>query len=154
MLSPRVSFPYISNPPLLPQAPIGLNELYLQEADLAPLLAAAAAAAPNKTGDVLAAWGAVWSKAATTARLPGRAAAADLCARRGGEAWLDCGAVARDGWWAALAGHKFMLDPAGHGVQSPKWYEALLAGALLLRDRRRLLLGLLRARRWGKGWAR
>ena len=130
MLSPRVSFPYISNPPLLPQAPIGLNELYLQEADLAPLLAAAAAAAPNKTGDVLAAWGAVWSKAATTARLPGRAAAADLCARRGGEAWLDCGAVAREDWWAALAGHKFMLDPAGHGVQSPKWYEVLLAGAV------------------------
>ena len=79
---------------------------------------------------MLAAWGAVWSKASTTARLPGRAAAADLCARRGGEAWLDCGAVAREGWWAALAGHKFMLDPAGHGVQSPKWYEALLAGAV------------------------
>ncbi|KAH8060078.1 hypothetical protein JL722_5035 [Aureococcus anophagefferens] len=111
-------------------APIGLNELYLQEADLAPLLASAAAAAPNKTGDVLAAWGAVWSKASTTARLPGRAAATDLCARRGGEAWLDCGAVAREDWWAALAGHKFMLDPAGHGVQSPKWYEALLAGAV------------------------
>lgn len=79
---------------------------------------------------MLAAWGAVWSKASTTARLPGRAAAADLCARRGGEAWLDCGAVAREDWWAALAGHKFMLDPAGHGVQSPKWYEALLAGAV------------------------
>ena len=110
-------------------APIGLNELYLQELDLNPLLAAADDPNPTKTRDVLATWGAIWD-GAPREKIASRAAARRFCERRGHEDWLNCDAVKRSRWWKELPKYRFMLNPTGHGIQSPKWYEALLAGTI------------------------
>ena len=44
--------------------------------------------------------------------------------------WLHCLTVARNDWWHTLRQARFMLYPPGHGMQSPKWFEALLVGTI------------------------
>ena len=47
--------------------------------------------------------------------------------------WLTCNnEIPKFDWPKELSKYKFMLYPAGNGVQSPKWLEALLLGTIPL----------------------
>ena len=78
--------------------------------------------------DVLGAWGSFWPLLNVT--IASRRQAGRLCATRAHEAWLTCATVPRERWWAELAKYRFLLSPTGRGVQSPKTFEAMLAGTI------------------------
>jgi hypothetical protein len=106
--------------------PIGLQEYYLRFQDFKTMfeLAQRRDTSP-KEAKVLGAHGKFF-----TIENPSRRSAAALCASHGQEPWLSCDAVRPEDWWATLSTYSFLLNPAGNGVQSPKFHEALLMGAV------------------------
>jgi len=56
--------------------------------------------------------------------------AGEFCTAFSNETWLHCGTFERDEWWTRLGSYRFMLNPTGNGVQSPKFLEALLVGTI------------------------
>ena len=109
--------------------PIGLTEMYYRaEGGEAAVLRAAAEPEPTKTAEVLAAFGEFWPWLRDS--ISSRREADTFCERHRGEPWLRCDLVSPGEWWPTLSTFRFLLCPTGRGVQSPKWLEALLAGAL------------------------
>lgn len=101
--------------------PQGLSNFYLARSDVGPAMEQIRGASlGQKTGAVLAAWGAVWS---LKDRIESRKQADDF-------AKTSCLAPRRmlqsDEYWRELARHRFLLAPSGHGVQCSKVAEALL----------------------------
>jgi hypothetical protein len=111
--------------------PIGLSEYYLRFQDWDVLSSITqkqdTITLPAKYGLVLAAFGTFWPEFNTN---PSRSSAGSLCESHGQEEWLICGEIPTATWWRSLQSYKFLLDPAGGGVQSTKFYEALLARAV------------------------
>jgi hypothetical protein len=110
--------------------PIGLSEYYLRFQDWNVLSNLAQNLSPQesrgvflkKEGMVLGAFGAFFS-----VQNPSRKSAQELCESHGQETWLTCEQVSKDEWWSTLRSFRFLLNPAGGGLQSTKFYEALLA---------------------------
>jgi hypothetical protein len=109
--------------------PIGLAEYYLRfqdwevMSDLAQNLSPQkTSGVPQKQGMTLGAFGAFWE-----VRNPSRRSAGELCDAHKNQPWLTCASVPKDEWWSTLRSFRFMLNPAGNGAQSSKFYEALLA---------------------------
>jgi hypothetical protein len=113
--------------------PIGLSEYYLRFQDWNVLSYLAQANSRQvssevlpKEGMVLGAFGAFFSLLS-----PSRRSARKLCSSHAAEkAWLRCEEVPKEEWWNTLSSFAFILDPAGNGIQSSKFYEALLARAV------------------------
>jgi hypothetical protein len=101
--------------------PIGFQEQYLRFQDWDALVKLSQQKSIPKKVKVLGAFGLFWS-----VHNPSRKSAADLCKSYGQVPWLSCGRVPRHDWWSTLSEYSFMLNPTGNGVQSPKFYEALL----------------------------
>jgi hypothetical protein len=110
--------------------PIGLSEYYLrfQDWDVLSNLAEyqGSQSTVAKDGRVLAAYGAFWPEVTN----PSRKSAGDLCSAHGEAEWLHCGEIPKEQWWSAISSFSFVLNPTGNGVQSTKFYEALLARAV------------------------
>jgi hypothetical protein len=111
--------------------PIGLSEYYLRFQDWKVLLELANEkidpAPKPEQATVLGAFGAFWPEFNSE---PSRSSAQELCNAYGLNAWLTCGEVPKEKWWSTLSSYHFLLDPSGGGVQSTKFYEALLARAV------------------------
>lgn len=120
--------------------PIGLQEYYLRYQDFSVMVDRAerpdwlptaiqdpTLSFPPSTREakVLGSHGAFW-----TIENPSRQSAADLCTSHGQEPWISCGQVRTEDWWATLSTYSFLLNPAGNGIQSPKFHEALLMGVV------------------------
>jgi hypothetical protein len=107
--------------------PIGLSEYYLrfQDWDVLSNLAETQDSI-SKEYKVLGAFGAFWPEVSN----PSRTSAGDLCSSHGTDWWLTCGTVEKDQWWSTLRSYAYILNPTGNGVQSTKFYEALLARAV------------------------
>lgn len=105
--------------------PIGLQEYYLRFQDFAKITQLAQQQTLPKQAKVLGAYGAFW-----TLENPSRQSAAKLCTSHERETWLSCEEVPRQSWWTTLSSYSFMLNPAGNGIQSPKFHEALLVGTV------------------------
>ena len=95
--------------------PIALQESYVRRHQYEALLAATEAE-PRKTGDVIAAWGSWWPK--LTDEIASRVELRSLCRKRA--PWLNCCTVPPERWWSTMPRFRFMLNPTGRGVQSPK----------------------------------
>lgn len=129
--------------------PIGLSEYYLRFQDWNVLsnLAKHQSADANprdKEHTVLAAFGSFWPEFNTN---PSRTSARGLCNANQDQAWLHCGDVPKEKWWTTLKEYSFVLDPTGGGVQSTKFYEALLARAVPITTRESAFVKL-----HEKGW--
>jgi hypothetical protein len=111
--------------------PVGLSEYYLRFQDWDVLSSLTrnqdTVTVPAKHGQVLAAFGTFWPEFNTN---PSRSSAGSLCEAHGQEGWLHCGEIPAAAWWSSISSYSFVLDPAGGGVQSTKFYEALLARAV------------------------
>jgi hypothetical protein len=115
--------------------PIGLTEFNLRRQDVFdtcwPEVEAASVSAEAKPHGVLAAFG-IYHDLSHCNRGLGRAVAL----REEARAWSNSSAALAAGvrtgivepldWWKTLASHKFMMAPAGCGVQAPKQLEALM----------------------------
>lgn len=108
--------------------PIGLSEYYLRFQDWNTLSKLAQNLPPKKShhasakaGMVLGAFGAFFN-----VENPSRESAGELCKAHASETWLTCETIPKDKWWSTLRRFRFILNPSGGGVQSSKFYEALL----------------------------
>jgi hypothetical protein len=104
--------------------PIGLTEFYLRDQDYWHIMERIDRPKPAKSSDdaprVLAAAGAHWALHNSD-----RAALKTLCASGSTALALDC-RISKHDWWARLHSASHMANPLGNGMQSPKFYEALL----------------------------
>jgi len=115
--------------------PIGLTEFNLRRQDVFdtcwPEVEAAGVSAEKKPHGVLAAFG-IYHDLSHCNRGLGRA----VELREEARAWSNSSAALAAGvrtgivepldWWKTLSAHKFMMAPAGCGVQAPKQLEALM----------------------------
>lgn len=112
--------------------PIGLSEYYLRFQDWDVLSTLAQNLWPEETPDAFPKYGMVLGAfgAFFPVENPSRKSAGKLCKSHGQETWLTCEEVPKDQWWYTLARFRFLLNPSGGGLQSTKFYEALLARAV------------------------
>jgi hypothetical protein len=101
--------------------PIGFQEQYLRFQDWDAMVKLSQQNTISKEMKVLGAFGMFWR-----VKNPSRISAGKLCSSHVQDTWLSCGRVPRKDWWSKLSTYSFMLNPTGNGVQSPKFYEALL----------------------------
>jgi len=84
----------------------------------------------GKSHWLFAAWGSMYPQLDRSRSCPDRGAARVWLRGLGSTAWVHTAKVAPDAYLDVLSAHRFMLSPSGLGVQSPKTYEALLAGTI------------------------
>jgi hypothetical protein len=82
----------------------------------------------SKSAWLFAAWGAIWSF--LDRREPDRIQAKAWVNQTRNASWIHASVVSPQEYWEVLSRHRFMLSPSGWGVQSPKTYEAIIAGTI------------------------
>ena len=99
--------------------PIGLTEFYLRDQDYWNVLPLLHSPKPSSQR-ILAVANVHWNVTNTD-----RLSIKTLCASRYMPPEIDC-TVSREGWWSRLHASTHILNPLGNGVQSSKFFEALL----------------------------
>ena len=79
---------------------------------------------------LFAAWGAMYPQLDRSPSCRDRTSARERVTQHAHESWVHSSVLSASDYWSVLKRHRFILSPSGLGVQSPKTYESILAGAL------------------------
>ena len=79
---------------------------------------------------LFAAWETVYPHFDRSASCRDRTSARVWVTQHANDSWVSASVVSATEYWRVLKRHRFIISPSGLGVQSPKTYEAILAGAL------------------------
>ena len=117
--------------------PIPLTSFYVMMQGPNNVLAAAARPWREKRRkDVMGAFGKVWHlEDRDSAAGVSRQEALKFCQRRQQAEWLTCELVDGRQWFQTLGEFRFLLNPTGNGIQSPKATEAMLSGVIPISQR-------------------
>ena len=97
---------------------------------------------------LFAAWGAMYPQLDRSPSCRDRASAREWVTRHAHEPWVHSAVLPASAYWGTLKRHRFMLSPSGLGVQSPKTYESILAGAVPICHARNAAYRRLRDEGW------